>query len=361
MNTQTITVGLGERSYPIIIGQGALTRIGKDLSENPVGNRYAIISDTHVAPLYAQKVTASLADAGIESELIHFSAGEEQKHSGTVTELARQLAKKGFDRGDAIIALGGGVVGDVAGFLASIYMRGIPFIQIPTTLLAQVDSSVGGKTGVDIPEGKNLIGTFYQPKGVYIDIDVLSTLPEKEFRGGLAEVIKYGVIVDKPFFDFLRDNRQGIMNHEPDILIQTIKRCCQIKADVVEQDEREGGVRRILNYGHTIGHAVEATSGFQLIHGLAVAIGMHKVTELAIKAGYTQQDILVELDELLTAYNLPLEIPPEMDRATIKAYLKTDKKTVGGRIFFVLPEEIGKVIITDQVAGSDIDHVLNNG
>jgi len=361
MHTQTVTVGLGERSYPIIIGQGILTRIGNDLSENPVGNRYAVISDTNVAPLYAQKVIASLADAGIAAELITFSAGEEHKHSGTVTELARQLAQQGFDRGDAVIALGGGVVGDVAGFLASIYMRGIPFIQIPTSLLAQVDSSVGGKTGVDIPEGKNLIGTFYQPQGVYIDIDVLSTLPEIEFLGGLAEVIKYGVIIDKPFFEFLRDHRDRILGHDSEVLVQTIKRCCQIKAEVVEKDEREGGLRRILNYGHTIGHAVEATSGYQLIHGLAVSIGMHKVTELAVKAGYAQQNTLVSLDELLTAYNLPLEIPAEMDRETIKAYLKTDKKTVGGHIFFVLPEEIGKVVITEQVDRGDIDHVLNNG
>ncbi|PIE63616.1 MAG: 3-dehydroquinate synthase [Desulfobacterales bacterium] len=361
MQTQSLSVGLGDRSYPIHIGQGILARIGKDLAEQPVGTRYAIISDDNVAPLYAEKLTASLTDAGISSELFTFTAGEEYKHSGTVTELARKLAAQGFDRGDAVIALGGGVVGDMAGFLASIYMRGIPFVQIPTTLLAQVDSSVGGKTGVDIPEGKNLIGTFYQPKAVYIDIDVLSTLPEREFRGGLAEVIKYGVIIDKPFFDFLREKREHITSHDPQVLMQTIKRCCEIKADVVEKDEREGGLRRILNYGHTIGHAVEATSGYQLIHGLAVSIGMHKVTELALKAGYTQQTTLETLDELLVAYNLPLEIPAEMDRDTIKGYLKTDKKTVGGQIFFVLPEEIGKVIITDKVESNDIDHVLHKG
>ena len=358
MKEQTLIVGLDERSYPIVIGSGVLYKIGPDLAADPVGKRYGIISDDNVAELYGQQIITSLTEAGLACELIVFPGGEEQKNTLTVSKLASELAQRGFDRGDALIALGGGVVGDITGFLASIYMRGIPFVQIPTSLLAQVDSSVGGKTGVDIPEGKNLIGTFYQPKAVYIDIDVLKTLPPEEFRGGLGEVIKYGVIIDQAFFEFLEQNRAAIMNQEPDVLVSMIYTCCEIKANVVEQDEREGGLRRILNFGHTIGHAVEAASGFQIIHGLAVSIGMHAATRLAIQAGYTQASVLKTLEKLLLAYNLPLQIPAELDREEIRAYLQTDKKTVGGHIFFVLPEEIGTVIITDQVSPKDIDLVL---
>lgn len=358
MKEQTLIVGLDERSYPIRIGSGVLNQIGPSLAADPIGKRYGIISDDNVAELYGQHIITSLTEAGLACELIVFPAGEEQKHTLTVSNLASELARRGFDRGDALVALGGGVVGDITGFLASIYMRGIPFVQVPTSLLAQVDSSVGGKTGVDIPEGKNLIGTFYQPKAVFIDIDVLKTLPPEEFRGGLAEVIKYGVIIDKDFFAFLEENQTAIMNMEPETLVAMIYTCCQIKANVVEQDEREGGLRRILNFGHTIGHAVEAASGFQIIHGLAVSIGMHVVTQLAIQGGYTTEPVLQTLDKLLRAYSLPLEIPAELDRKQIRSYLQTDKKTVGGHIFFVLPEEIGKVIITDQVSSEDIDLVL---
>ena len=361
MKEQTLQVGLDERSYPIVIGSDVLNQIGPNLAANPVGKRYGIISDDNVAELYGQQIITSLTESGLACELIVFPAGEKQKNTLTLSTLASELAKRGFDRGDALIALGGGVVGDITGFLASIYMRGIPFVQVPTSLLAQVDSSVGGKTGVDIPEGKNLIGTFYQPKAVYIDIDVLKTLPSEEFRGGLAEVIKYGVIVDQEFFSFLEQNRRAILNLDPDMLVTMIYTCCEIKANVVAQDEREGGLRRILNFGHTIGHAVEAASGFQIIHGLAVSIGMYAVTQLAIQGGYTTDPVLKTLEKLLLAYNLPLEIPAALDRKQIKAYLQTDKKTVGGRIFFVLPQEIGKVTVTDQVRPEDIDLVLGNG
>ena len=239
-----------------------------------IAKRYGIIADDTVAGLYGEAVQKSLRSAGIESELLVFAHGEAHKTLQTIGDLAGQLARLGFDRQDALIGLGGGVAGDIAGFLAASYMRGIPFVQLPTTLLAQVDSSVGGKTGVDIPEGKNLIGAFYQPKAVFIDISVLQTLPRQELLGGLAEVIKYGVIRDKEFFSFLRDNRQGILDLDPELIKKTCKICCSIKSAVVSEDEREGGMRRILNYGHTIGHAVEGASDYTLIHGLAVSIGM---------------------------------------------------------------------------------------
>lgn len=358
MKEQTITVGLGDRSYPIVIGSGVLTKVGADLLSYDIGKRYGIISDTNVAKIYGETLVGSLEAAGIACELIVFNAGEASKHTGTVTELARELAVRGFDRGDALIALGGGVVGDITGFLASIYMRGIPFVQVPTSLLAQVDSSVGGKTGVDIPEGKNLIGTFYQPKAVYIDIDVLTTLPKEEYLGGLAEVLKYGVIADNNFFDFLAANRRQILDLDAEVVVSMISTCCEIKAQVVESDEREGGLRRILNFGHTIGHAVEAASEYSIIHGLAVSIGMKAACELAMRGGYTDQATVNKVAEVLTAYELPTIIPSHLDRQAIKSYLKTDKKTVGGRVFFVLPESVGKVIVTDNVEIEDVDAVL---
>jgi 3-dehydroquinate synthase len=360
MQETLVHVGLGERSYPIRIGSGLMKAVGKDLRQREIAARYAVIADTHVAQLYGDTLLRSLADAGLQAELITFPRGEASKNLQTMAELASRLAQKGYDRADGLIALGGGVTGDITGFLASIYMRGIPFVQVPTSLLAQVDSSVGGKTGVDIPEGKNLVGTFYQPRAVYIDIDVLQTLPEEELRGGLAEVIKYGVIHDADFFDFLQQNRESVFALDQKIITALIARCCEIKAWVVERDEREGGLRRILNFGHTIGHAVEAASDFTIIHGLAVGIGMRAASDLAVKTGCLQPREADRIRELITAYGLPVQIPEQLDRTAIKKYLLSDKKTVGGRVFYVLPEAVGKVRVTDQVRSEDVDAVLSN-
>ncbi|MGD9948434.1 MAG: 3-dehydroquinate synthase [Desulfobulbus sp.] len=356
---QILQVGLGERSYPIIIGTGILEQVGPKLRESAIGKRYGIISDDRVASLYGNRVQQSLRDAGLACELITFAHGEASKHLLTVGTLASTLAARGFDRKDALIALGGGVTGDITGFLAAIYMRGIPFVQVPTSLLAQVDSSVGGKTGVDIPQGKNLIGSFYQPKAVFIDTDVLQTLPREEFLGGMAEVIKYGVAIDADFFHWLGEHREGILGLDPNSVIPMVRRCCEMKADVVEQDEREGGLRRILNFGHTIGHAVEAASGYKLIHGFAVAIGMRAVAKLAVRGGIATPEVAQSIEQLLLAYGLPVFIPKEFALKTLRDYLQTDKKTVGGRVFFVLPEALGQVCITDQVAEADIDAVLS--
>ncbi len=358
---RTLVVGLAERSYPIIIRPSLLSLIGADLATRKIGKRYGIISDDHVAGLYGETLLQSLADAGVEAELITFPRGEASKNLQTIATLASELAGRGFDRGDALIALGGGVSGDMAGFLASIYMRGIPFVQIPTTLLSQVDSSVGGKTGVDIPEGKNLVGTFYQPRAVYIDPDVLKTLPKEEVLGGLAEVIKYGVIWDTEFFNFLEQQREDILALKGEVILPLIARCCEIKAQVVEQDEREGGLRRILNFGHTIGHAVEAASDFSLIHGLAIGIGMRAAADLAVLGGHLSKEEAARIHRLLKEYGLPVTIPPALDRAAIKQFLKADKKTIGGKVFFVLPESVGKVLITDQVSSEDVDTVLQDG
>ncbi len=355
---KVVQVGLADRSYPIFIGSGILKRIGSDLHDRQIAKRYGVISDDNVASLYGDQLMGSLAEAGIAAELITFPRGEESKNLETIAKLSSELAAKNFDRKDGLIALGGGVTGDITGFLASIYMRGIPFVQIPTTLLAQVDSSVGGKTGVDIPEGKNLVGTFYQPKAVYIDTDVLATLPKEELLGGLAEVIKYGVIADADFFRYLEDNRSSILALEQTTITDTISRCCEIKAWVVEQDEREGDLRRILNFGHTIGHAIEAASDFKLIHGLAIAMGMCVVADLAARTGHMNADDTARINKLIDSYGMPVKIPAALDRNRIKEYLKTDKKTVGGRVFFVLPQQIGKVFVTADINEEDIDAAL---
>lgn len=355
---QTIQVGLGERSYPIIIGTGILGQIGTLLKAADIAKRYGLISDDRVAALYGDKVLATLQESGVRAELFTFSHGEASKCLQTVGDLASRLVEHGFNRRSGLVALGGGVTGDITGFLASIYMRAIPFVQIPTSLLAQVDSSVGGKTGVDIPQGKNLIGTFYQPRAVYIDIDVLQTLPKDEFLGGMAEVIKYGASINADFFDWLQQNRDAILALDPAVIIPMIRRCCEMKAAVVEQDEQEGGLRRILNFGHTIGHAVEAASGYQLIHGYAVAIGMRAVADLAVRSGFTKPAVAERISDLLQQFGLPIKIPTQYDRSVLRQFMLTDKKAHNGRLVFVVPVDIGKVQITDQIDDAALDAVL---
>ncbi|HSR35674.1 MAG TPA: 3-dehydroquinate synthase [Desulfurivibrionaceae bacterium] len=355
---RTVQVGLGDRAYDIVIKAGLLAEVGQDLKARGIAKRYVVVADDRVAGLFGERLMASLAQAGLKAECITFPHGEASKNLATIGALASRLAQLGVDRKDGLIALGGGVTGDMTGFLASIYMRGIPFVQIPTTLLAQVDSSVGGKTGVDIPEGKNLIGTFYQPRRVYIDSEVLRELPEAEMLNGIAEVIKYGVIYDAPFFAELQAQRSAILARELPVLEEVIARCCAIKAAVVAADEKEADLRRILNFGHTIGHAVEAASGYTLAHGMAVSMGMAAVAELAVRQGLFPPAEAASLRQLLVDYGLPVSIPAQFDRTQIKGYLKSDKKTVGGRVFFVLPTAIGKVVITDQIAEELIDQVL---
>jgi len=359
MKNQTLTVGLEDRSYPIFIEDGIMEHIGRDLAQRTIASRYAVIADDYVASLYGSTLMNSLKEAGIQAELITFPRGEASKNLAVFAELSSKLAQMGFDRSSALIALGGGVTGDLTGFLAASYMRGIPFAQVPTTLLAQVDSSVGGKTGVDIPEGKNLVGAFYQPKAVYIDTAVLTTLPVDEYLGGMAEAIKYGVIWDFDFYCFLERNLDAILALQPDIIQEMITICCETKADVVAKDERESDLRRILNFGHTIGHAVEAASDFSIIHGHAVAIGMVAVLRLAVLSGLCKRKEAGRVATLIHAFGLPTEIPEDMDRERIKSYIKTDKKSIDGSVFYVLPTTIGKVIISNEVTEEQIDEILN--
>ncbi|PIE56626.1 MAG: 3-dehydroquinate synthase [Desulfobulbus propionicus] len=360
MQTQ-LTVGLGERAYPIHLQHGLLHEVGPVLATMNLATRWGVISDDRVAGLYGKSLLASLQRAGVDACLFTFSRGEASKNLGTVGRLASQLAASRFDRKDGLIALGGGVPGDITGFVASLYMRGIPFVQVPTSLLAQVDSSVGGKTGVDLPEGKNLVGTFYQPSAVFLDPQLLGTLDPQELRGGLAEVIKHAVIADEAYFAFMEDHRKAVLQLEEKTIGAMIRRSCEIKAEVVGRDEREGGLRRMLNFGHTIGHAVEAASNFSIIHGLAVAIGMRCAADLAVRGGLLDPDAAIRIRQLLCAYGLPVTVPQALDREQIKGFLRTDKKTVGGRVFFVLPTAVGRVAITDEVKESDIDAVLADG
>jgi 3-dehydroquinate synthase len=353
-----LTVGLGQRSYPIHIEDGCLQYIGQDLAERKIANRYCIIADDRVASLYGRTVLQSLQQSHIGGELITFPEGEASKSLSTFGALCRELARKRYDRRDGIIALGGGVSGDLAGFVASCYMRGIPFVQIPTSLLAQVDSSVGGKTGVDIEEGKNLVGTFYQPKAVYIDPGVLETLPAEQFIGGMAEVIKYGVIRDAEFFEYLRREREGVLALDREIITKIVLTSCTIKADVVAEDEKESNIRRILNYGHTIGHAVEAASNFSIIHGKAVAIGMVAAVRIAVAKGICSETVQQQIVSLLEEYNLPTAIPEHLSREQIKNYILRDKKVVSGKVAYVLPLALGEVIITDEVEPLIIEAVL---
>jgi 3-dehydroquinate synthase len=358
MSDYNLTVGLGDRSYPIFIEDGIMENIGVDLAKRKIASRYVVLSDDHVAKLYGATLMATLKEAGIKAELLTFPRGEASKNLQVFADLSSKLAQMGIDRSSGIIALGGGVTGDLAGFIAATYMRGIPFVQVPTTLLSQVDSSVGGKTGVDIPEGKNLVGAFYQPKVVYIDTAVLTTLPVEELLGGVAEVIKYGVIYDFDFYCFLEKNLDAILELNPAVIQEMIHTCCSIKAEVVAEDEREAGLRRILNFGHTIGHAVEGASDYSLIHGNAVAIGMVAALRLAVSSGLCKRKEAGRVATLIHSFGLPTEIPEGMDIDRIKAYIKTDKKSVAGSVFYVLPTTIGKVIITNELTAEQIDAVL---
>lgn len=352
---EKITVPLANNSYEILIGPGLLMDIPEDLQELNLGSRYFIITDSNVAELLGHDLLRLLYESQIPAHMITFPSGEESKNMATITEMARQMVADGADRHSAIIALGGGVAGDMAAFLSSIYMRGIPFVQIPTTLLAQVDSSVGGKTGVDLPEGKNLLGTFCQPERVYSDIGVLATLTESEYRNGLAEVIKYGMIRDADFFAYLEKNTENILKLEPETVAHMVKVSCCIKADVVSKDEKEGGLRRILNFGHTIGHAIETAADYKMPHGEAVSLGMMAISDISVHRDLMDLKDYMRLCVLLENFSLPLKISYEIKVEDIMASMKNDKKSKDGKISFVLGKGIGDTLITQDVSDDEVE------
>ncbi len=352
---EKIRVELGERSYNIMISGMILQDIGKTLAKFDFSNTVALISNPTVYELYGKTVAGSLKDSGYNLIEVLIPDGEEYKSLAYTEKIYETLLNARLDRKSVLIALGGGVMGDITGFAASTYMRGIDFIQVPTTLLAQVDSSVGGKTGVNHRLGKNMIGTFWQPRLVCIDTATLATLPRREFLSGLAEVIKYGVIWDGDFFEFLDINRDRILRLDPLSVTCLIKRSCEIKAEVVSKDERESGLRAILNYGHTIGHAIETVTGYtKYLHGEAVAIGMCVEAELSCQLGLIDQAEVVRLKELIASYGLPTEMPDAMKAGDLFETMQIDKKTVGGKMHFVLPQKIGKVKIQSGITAEDI-------
>jgi 3-dehydroquinate synthase len=347
---ETIRVELAERSYNIYIGSGTLNKFGEMPGLLGLSPNIAMVSNPTVLSLYGKRVSDSILKAGFDLITVTIPDGEEFKDLLWVQHIYDELLGHRLDRSSALIALGGGVIGDITGFAASTYMRGIPYIQIPTTLLAQVDSSVGGKTGVNHRLGKNMIGTFWQPSLVWIDPDTLKTLPQRELLAGLAEVIKYGIISDEELFIFLENNREKILNLDTDALTHIIIRSCEIKADVVSKDERESGLRAILNYGHTIGHAIETATGYtRFLHGEAVAIGMHLEAKLSHILGIADSRDIRKIKVLLDAYGLPAEIPSDILTEDLISSMKLDKKAVAGELKIVLPEKIGKVIIQKDV------------
>ena len=358
---RTVQVPLGQRSYSIKIAPKLLPRLGEECRRLKLGARCAVISDANVARLFARQVTASLKRAGFQPALITVPAGETAKSLTNVQRCYDQLAAHRLERKSFIVALGGGVVGDLAGFVAATYLRGIPFVQVPTTLLAQVDSSVGGKTGVNLKAGKNLVGGFYQPRLVLCDLDTLKTLPPREFRAGLAEVIKYGIVYDAPFFRQLERNMPKLLHKQTAVLGPVIARCCAIKAEVVGQDETESGLRAILNFGHTIGHALEAISRYgKYLHGEAISIGQVAAAKLSSERLNLSTDHASRITKLFKRAGLPtkVDLTPAQRQALFTA-MRLDKKVSGGEVKFVLAERLGKVVWGRRVPDTQIHRVLN--
>ncbi|MFM2295131.1 MAG: hypothetical protein RLZZ350_1544 [Verrucomicrobiota bacterium] len=360
---RAVQVSLAERSYPILIGPGLLARLGAHCAKLKLGQRCAIITDTNVGKRYAKEVFNSLARAGFAPSLIVVPAGETAKSLANVQRCYDLLAEHRLERKSFIVALGGGVVGDLAGFVAATYLRGIPFVQVPTTLLAQVDSSVGGKTGVNLKAGKNLVGAFHQPRLVLCDLDVLKTLPDREFRAGLAEVIKYGIIYDAPFFARLERDLPRLLKRQVATLAAVIARCCEVKAEVVSLDETESGLRAILNFGHTIGHGLEAISSYgKYLHGEAISIGQIAAAKLSVRETDLLERDAQRIAELFRRAGLPtsVKLNPAARKKLFTA-MKLDKKVSHGEITFVLAERIGKVVwsqlVTDAAVHRAFDEV----
>jgi 3-dehydroquinate synthase len=342
---QVVPVTLGERSYDIVLHPGLLATVGDRLSVLTTSPKIGIVTDRNVASRYLQSTLRSLRKSGYDPIPIILPPGEQTKTIATIAKIINALARNKFERQSMLLALGGGVIGDVTGFAAAIYLRGIPFVQVPTSLVAQVDSSIGGKTGVDHRLGKNLIGAFYQPRAVLIDPLTLHTLPSREWIAGLAEVIKYGIIADEEFFDFLGKTISALLKLEEATVIHVIKRSCEIKAQVVAADERESDRRRILNYGHTIGHALESLAGYRgLIHGEAVGIGLVQEADLACHMGLCGREDVERIRSLVQRAGLSEQVP-QTSFTSLWGAMQHDKKVVEGRVIGVWPVRIGEVVI----------------
>lgn len=347
----------GDRSYPIVIGHGLLDdgeRFTELLGDSPV----VLVSNDTVAPLYLFRVREALGKGRKVTEVI-LPDGEDQKQLISAEKIWQHALRDHHERRSVFIALGGGVIGDLTGYSAACFLRGVDFIQLPTTLLAQVDSSVGGKTGVNHPLGKNMIGAFHQPRAVLIDLDSLQTLPDREFAAGLAEVIKYGCIWDPGFFNWLINQREALQGRSHGVLAEAIQRSCAIKADVVAQDEREGGLRAILNFGHTFAHAIEQVMGYGVwLHGEAVACGMVMAAKISAARGHISNDTAAQLAQFLVSFDLPVKPPSEMSAAVFVNAMAGDKKVVRGKIRYVLLESLGSACLVDDVTIEEIAQAM---
>ena len=351
----TLQVPLPGRAYDIQIGTDVLASAGQFITGRLTVTHAVVITDLNVETPHATAVAESLAEYADAVDLALVDPGESSKSLEVAAGLWNTLIEMGADRKSVVVAVGGGVVGDLAGFIAATFARGVPFIQVPTTLLAHVDSSVGGKVGINLPDAKNMVGAFWQPRGVLIDTATLATLPQREYRAGLAEVVKYGVILDADFFSYLEDHVEQLNARDDDVLRHVIHRCCQLKADVVTADERdETGRRAVLNYGHTFGHALEALTGYeQLLHGEGVALGMRCAARLAHRLGRVDAGFTSRQDQLLDALGLTAPMP-DLDHDAILEAMSRDKKVEHGRLRFVLPSRLGHVELVGEVAP---DHV----
>jgi 3-dehydroquinate synthase len=360
---QTVSVALGDRGYDIKIGAGVIDRLGRDCRRLGLGRRCVVITDRNVGPRHGRASLTSLSQAGFDASLITVPAGETAKSLKTVASCFDQLAAQRLERQSFVVALGGGVVGDLAGFVAATYLRGIPFVQVPTTLLAQVDSSVGGKVGVNLKAGKNLVGSFYQPRLVLCDLDLLATLPSREYRSGLAEVIKYGIIYDAALFRSLEKEMPKLLRRDARVLAKVVARCCEIKAEVVRQDETEGGLRAILNFGHTVGHALEAISHYgKFLHGEAISIGQIAAAKISAKLMHLTEAEVEQITKLFQRAGLPTEIRLDAgQRKRLFEAMKLDKKVSGGEVKFVLARQIGEVEFGLKVPRQMIEEALDVG
>jgi len=355
----TLTVELGERSYPIFIGQGLLDK-PELLTQHVQGRQVMVVSNDTIAPLYLDRVREIFSD--FELATVILPDGEQYKNLDTLNLIFTALLENKFNRGCTLVALGGGVVGDITGFAAASYQRGVAFLQIPTTLLAQVDSSVGGKTGVNHPQGKNMIGAFHQPACVLIDTDTLDTLDDRQLAAGLAEVIKYGLIRDAAFFDWLEQNIELLKARDKQALAYAIERSCALKAEIVAADERESGQRALLNLGHTFGHAIETGTGYgNWLHGEAVATGMLMAADLSARHGWLSLDAVRRTEKLLQQSNLPTNAPDEMDTARFLELMAVDKKVVDGGLRLVLLKAIGDAVLTSDFDAGKLRETLAAG
>lgn len=330
------TAGGSGAGYEILIGAGLLTSIPGILSRCAPAHRYAVITDHHVAELYAIRLARTLHSAGHRTDIFAFQAGEAQKTRQTWGDVTDAMLEAGIGRDSSVLAFGGGVAGDLGGFVAATYMRGVPYMQVPTTLLAMIDASVGGKVGVDTPAGKNLVGAFHQPCAVVIDPELLRTLPPEHLRAGLAEAVKHGAIADREYLEWIEESADELLAGEPEALARLIVRSVEIKAEMVARDEREAGPRKLLNFGHTVGHAVEALSGFRLLHGEAVAIGMVAESRVAERMGIAGKGTTDRLRRVLGRLGLPTSIPVSWSADEVIAGTRTDKKARAGRVEYAL-------------------------